>query len=356
MFFEGLGMTTLRALSRLNKCCPALIHVSVKNNQIQDVNEIEQLSNLRLKGFDTEGNPIRASQEEINRVIRKTFPLIVTGKPARFYVFDAVEMQMLPQPKFNMVDEKKCPQTEESRQINAIAVNFMKMLKFNRFSRADIDNNYDPNATVSIIEDRMYAKSTSYTLGRKWTFVNREYIKGADNISEFLARKLKGKFCITEDCYIVDYTIIDSSSLCLLVINGFIRQIESAFSRSIVFHVNPQGKPLILNDNINIWHERGPNIISFLNPESAISDSTALANASAITSNAPPSILANMPPDDAKLIEMLSAKSGIPIDVVIDYIKKFGKTKEQAEQDFSNPTIVDEIKRLIKARSNQTQK
>lgn len=358
-----MELTTLKPLSRLNKCCPALIYLSVKNNQIQDVREIEHLCNLRLKGFDIEGNPIRASPEEINRVIRKTFPLIITGKLVRFAAFDRMSMQMLPPPKFNTIKQSQFPQTVELTTINSIAEHFMKLFIFNRFGRQHIDENYDPNATVSVIEDRMYARNDLHSIGRKWFYLNKDHIKGPDNISKYLSQKLRGRFPITSDCYIVDYMTLVGNS-CMLIINGFVRQHESAFTRSIVFYVNNQGKNLILNDTVNIWKEYGPNIISFVNPSSAVSNKVTMETASALISTNTNNInnngsngnadvmgsqlLAQMNPEEAKFVQGLSVKSGLPISVIIDYITNFGKTKEQAESDFSDPMVVNQIKELMK--------
>lgn len=348
-------MITLKTLSRLGKCCPALIYLSVKNNQIQDLKEVEHLSGIRLKGFEIDGNPIHESQDEINRVIRKTFPLIVTGKAVRFVAFDFMAMRMLPKARFNMV---KYPQCDEMRPINKIAEYFMKMFKLNRFTRESINEYYDPAATVSVIEDRMYARDDAYALGRKRFFTNKVHTQGLDNISRLYSQKLKGKFPITDDCYIIDSTPICERA-CMLSISGFVRQLEMAFTRAIVFYVNPQGKYLITNDSVNMWREFGPNIISFVNPSSAVSNGVTRASVSAAAApsaqqaSAPQQILASIPPEDAKFVEEQSAKTGFPIHVIIDYITRFGKTKEQAASDFSNPAIVNEIKRLIKASEAQ---
>ena len=347
-YFEGLGMTTLSTLSRLYKCCPALMYLSVKNNQIQDVNEITKLHGLRLKGFGVDGNPIQASPEEINRIIRQTFPLIITGKMIQFPVFTFMSLQTLPQPKFNMVTKTDFPPSAEVTEINAIAEGFMKMFILNRFARPHIDEHYAPNATVSIIENRMYARRDALGRSGGTFFLNKEYTRGAENISHLLAQRLKGRFPITNSCYTIDYNVF-AGCMCVLTICGFVRSTESAFTRTIVFGKDPaSGKSLITNDIINIWVERGPNIISYLNPMSAISDRTTIEALSA----APPPPSAQAPlmtPEEAKYVEALSAASGLPIHVVTEYIQKSGKTREQVESDLSNPAFVNEIKARIQS-------
>lgn len=347
-------MTTLKTLSRLGRCCPALIYLSVKNNQIQDIKEVENLSGIRLKGFEIDGNPIHESPEEINRVIRKVFPLIVTGKPANFVAFIRLSFQMLPKPQFNML---KHPSAPEMVEINQVAEYFMKMFKLNRFSRESINEYYDPGATVSIIEDRMYARDDAYALGRRKFFMNKVHTKGLDNISRLYSQKLKGKFPITDECYIIDYAPIHQNYFTLLI-NGFVRQFEMAFTRSIVFFVTPEKKFLITNDSVNMWRERGPNIISFVNPSSAVSNGVtrALTSPTALTSpmsSIPPEVLAKITPEDAKFIEEQSVKTGLAFHVIIDYIMSYGKTKEQAASDFADPKILDEIKKIVREKENK---